>query len=537
MVAVNYQHEAQRNRLLRRADWRFLLPDPAPHTCVCYADGELATAAALIADHVVDARHAAPDTCDLAVAVNPSSATLRRAWTALRPGGACYLEWRRPALRGVQHARRQLSTVGFEQIACYWAWPLPFRAAAHCWLPLDSSGALDYFLSSRPQGTTVVHRAGRTARQVVWQLLYRSGLTWPRFTVARKPALHATTPDAAWEMSLRAGWQGWGFGTPPQRLVRLLLTGGQRSINKVVSLVFADDERQPRLAIKQPRVPESVPALVREAATLQAVHGLRPGGIPGVPRVLFYHKQSDTLMLGETVETGVPLWMCLRPSTFRPLALQATAWLADLAGQSAHRPQQDWWGRLVEPVLADFEQMFGSIVDAGMLRETRTRLATLPALPLVVEQRDFSPWNVLLDPRGQLVVLDWESAEVQGLPAMDLIYFATYLAFFLDGAMESKRFRQSYRALRESSSSTGRIADECLNAYMQRLGLAPAVLHPLRLLTWLLHSRSEYRQFVADAGGQPTPAVLRQSLFVQLWEEELRSAYCGIKHSMLKDNE
>jgi hypothetical protein len=45
----------------------------------------------------------------------------------------------------------------------------------------------------------------------------------------------------------------------------------------------------------------------------------------------------------------------------------------------------------------------------------------------------------------------------------------------------------------------------------------------LRLLCWMLHSRSEYGRFVADAGGVPQPSQLRRSLFLGLWEEELRN--------------
>jgi hypothetical protein len=55
------------------------------------------------------------------------------------------------------------------------------------------------------------------------------------------------------------------------------------------------------------------------------------------------------------------------------------------------------------------------------------------------------------------------------------------------------------------------------------VGLDLAALHPLRLLTWLIHSRSEYRQLTAEAGGPPPPAALRASVFVSLWATELRT--------------
>jgi hypothetical protein len=40
-------------------------------------------------------------------------------------------------------------------------------------------------------------------------------------------------------------------------------------------------------------------------------------------------------------------------------------------------------------------------------------------------------------------------------------------------------------------------------------------------LTWLIHSRSEYRQLAAEVGGQPDRSALRASVFVSLWAAEL----------------
>ena len=84
--------EEVRNRLLRRVDWRFLLPTPQPTKSICFANGLLSRAVRLISDRMADDRLDPIDNYDLAVAVNPNHATLRKGWTALRPGGSCYTE-------------------------------------------------------------------------------------------------------------------------------------------------------------------------------------------------------------------------------------------------------------------------------------------------------------------------------------------------------------------------------------------------------------------------------------------------------------
>jgi hypothetical protein len=148
-------------------------------------------------------------------------------------------------------------------------------------------------------------------------------------------------------------------------------------------------------------------------------------------------------------------------------------------------------------------------------------------LPIVPEQRDFSPWNVLIDSDGGLGVLDWESAELDGLPALDLIYFLTYLAFQIDGVAfgsASPRLCESYRRTLDPSSFTGAIRTECLDRYALRVGLRRETLGPLAVLTWLIHSRSDYQHVVTDFAGRPHPAALRGSVFLSLLEEEIRQA-------------
>ncbi len=520
MTAVDRQDEAAVNRIVRRADWRFLLPDPRPARSICFADGLLAQAVATISHRVIDPTTHPVGECDLAVAHNPTRQTLQAAWAALRPGGACYVEWTSPLAGGPARLRQQLESIGFTEVTCYWPWLPPDRTSTLYWLPIESPHVIQYFLANRKLGRALPSRAWSRVLEVVWRMSLNLQLLAPLSVIAQKPPVaEATVLDM-----IRASWSSWSSSPPPQRLDWMLLTGGAKPINKVIGLVFAESDRSPRLIVKLARVDESAAALDREAANLRAVQASRPDRLGGVPQVLFSHKWAGQTVLGETILTGRPLYTMLRRANYRDLAMKVTEWLADLAGHTPPCAHSDWWDRLVETSVGEFERNFGRVLDPAKLQATRTVLATLGDLPLVYEQRDCSPWNILIACDGELVILDWESAEPRGLPVLDLVYFLTYLSFFLDGAMDSQRFRESYQTALDPATFTGRVVAECQQHYLARVGLDPDVLRPLRLLTWLIHSQSEYQQLATEGTGQPDPSDLRRSLFVSLWEEELSHA-------------
>jgi hypothetical protein len=253
------------------------------------------------------------------------------------------------------------------------------------------------------------------------------------------------------------------------------------------------------------------------------VHALKKGGMPGVPELLFERQEGRFLVIGETVLAGEPVWSVLNPGNYREIALKVTGWLIGLAGDPPFKANPTWREAIARPALSAFNSSFGPALDPEAVEQTQALLDRLGNLPRVCEQRDCSPWNLMIDKQGNLIVLDWESAELNGLPALDLIYFLTHLAFIQEGAMGSRRYRESYRRMQDPSTFTGRVQAECFRRYTDCLGLKPDCLHPLRLLTWLIHSRSEHRRLLAYNGSPPGPDRLRDTLFYQLWEEELRS--------------
>jgi hypothetical protein len=473
----------------------------------------------MISDQTKNADNESGADCDLAVAVRPDVKTLKAAWAALKPGGMLYTEWQAP----IGRVRRALQLAGFRDVQCYWSWPLSDRLPLF-WVPLNSRGARSawlYLLTSRPPDR---HRLRHWTRWLLRGTAYaiqRAGWLMPVYALAHKPDTISGTTLIDW---LRARWSDWQLGSLPQDLSLLFLTGGKHSTNKIVALVFAEAETQPRLVMKMPRVAESNAGLQREAVMLQVLQARRKTIMPGVPQIVFYEECDTHCLLGETALGGVPLFTLLNRHNYRAWALKATDWLIELAGAPAPVSRDGWWSRVIESVLDDFQRSFGAALDQHMIRETYAMLAKLDSLPLVCEQRDFSPWNVFATTDGELVVLDWESAELDGLPGLDLIYFLTYLAFFSKGAMDSGAFVEAYRGCWSELTLIGQVNAECLRRYCEALNLDYALAPALRLFTWLLHSRSEYARLMTDAGDRPSDETLQHSLFVQLWGEEVRRA-------------
>jgi Phosphotransferase enzyme family len=497
MGAAERLPEPERNELLRRVDWRFLLGQESEPRTVCFASGRLARAVELISAPATQGGQA-PRPADLAVLVNPGRAALRAACAALGPGGELYAEWYLPRVGGPARVRKRLEATGFSNVRCWWPWPWPDRAAPQFWLPVDAPTAIAFFLRSRPLAPRRWRRGALTA---LWRCAARLGVLTPLCTVARKPG-----------GDRREGEEGLHW---------LLLTGGRRSINKVVGLVFADSAPEPQLAVKFARSESEEEPLRREATVLQLLADTRPE-LRGVPRVEFLEHRSGRLALGETAVRGVPLLGRLNQDTFAQLAAQVTDWLAELAGAAQAQPRSAWWQRLVDEPLQAFEQTFAGIIGARDATRARDIFSSLGDLPLVCEHRDCSPWNVLVDDSSDLAVVDWESAEPSGLPALDLIYFLTYAAFFVDGALASGRTRESYAATLDAATFTGAIVARCERRYCELVGLEPELLRPLRLLCWLVHSRSDYRHLELEAAAPPDRDALRGAFFLGLWQDELQ---------------
>lgn len=458
----------------RRADWRFLLPTAAQERVRDITDQRLVRL--LLEDRPCEASSVP---CDLVLGTDPRPEQFEQAVDSLPPGGVCYFEWRSRLRPSARVLRRRFEAAGFVAVRLYWSRP---RDIPTLWVPLEVPEAVRWVLRLRQ----------RAMAELAWRLASASGLLRPRCATAVRPPVAEQVGPAGAPLGDLGGDPFWALGAP-----------GRDPLNKVLAFVGVRSSKAPALVLKMPRIAAAAASLEREASALRALHSAE---MPpdGAPRLLFSHRDASGLRaIAESPLAGRPLFEVLDRGRHPALVGRATEWLVELALTTRRGGER---GETTAEVAADAAAL-SAAGEAELLLAAGRLAVAADRLPVVFEQRDFSPWNVHVGRGGALVVYDWESAEPTGFAALDLVYLLAYCGFFLDGALESGRVRASYRATFEDG-----VARECLSRYCRALSIDLDHVPALRTLTWLIHLRSALRR---------DPCGSSASLFLDLLREEV----------------
>jgi hypothetical protein len=509
---------------VRRADFRFLLPDPRPREVAILGEPAPGLVDALRA---LGARVTLPDARDaaapgsaappeLVLARGGSRGLVERAQALLRPGGHLYVEADRAGATALAAAARR---AGLRDVVSHWHWPDFARALEIA--PLDAPEALRLALSRR--------RSRRASRAKAWLAggLARVGAL-QRFApcvsvLARKPGAAEGVPGPGPLRFLETNRARLGLARRAGRapLSYLLVTPRFRASRHVVFLALERGRPEPVLVAKLPRVPDAG-ALARETANLRRVAA---GGTPSasVPRVLAFEACGAGDILVETALLGSALDAATVRRDFGPWGHAVVDWLA---GLDRSAPGPDWFERQVEAPLDTLARLAALSPDeARAIENTRALAAHLrgAALPAVFEHGDLSPPNVLRLRAGGIGVLDWELADPHGLPAGDLFFFLTWAAWAREGAGTDEA---RSAALAHAFFGRDAWARPFVLDYARRLGLPAATLTPLFVLTWA-RTLARFVDRLEGSAGRFAPGSsewLRQNRYYHVWRQSLARA-------------
>jgi aminoglycoside phosphotransferase len=310
----------------------------------------------------------------------------------------------------------------------------------------------------------------------------------------------------------------------PARLSCVLVTPRFRLSSHVVFLVLAENQPGPVLVVKVPRLSGANAAVEREVANLRMIQASRQGGFDSIPRVIAFEAHSGRHMLVETALVGRPMdppTVCRGPTE---CCHAVTNWLMDVQIQSVGLTESDpdWFERLIEQPLHYFASVFPLSDEENLLLERTWSLVTplrWAQLPLVIEHGDLSHPNIILLENGVPGAVDWELADPRGLPAHDLFFFLTYVAFAVHKARASGNYLHAFQ---DAFFGPEAWARPFIRDYTEQLQLSPRVLTPLFILTWVRYiagvlTRANRADQIRGPLDPETTAWLRADRYYQLW--------------------
>jgi Phosphotransferase enzyme family len=310
-----------------------------------------------------------------------------------------------------------------------------------------------------------------------------------------------------------------------ERLSCVLVTPRFRASRHVVMLFLEPGRGEPLVVAKIARLLDDRGSLAREAANLRAVQASRAAGFDTIPRLIALDSIAGRATLIETALPGRPI----DPGTIRRRLVAAvdavTTWLDELQTPDPTRLDDSWFGRLLEQPLERLASLCAPASEELQLaRRTLDLLEPIrhERVPLVIEHGDLSQPNLVWLPDGRAGVVDWEFAEPEGLPLLDLSFFLNYAATAAAGARtEAEAVAAFHRAFVGRDTWCTR----ALCAYASRLRIPERLMTPLFVASWaryaakmiLLEPAPEH----VPTGGLE-PALRRESRF-HLWRHAVEN--------------
>lgn len=307
----------------------------------------------------------------------------------------------------------------------------------------------------------------------------RYGLLIPPAGAAPEPGPPTYLRDLGAGAGLNLAAYRWG-----------LWAGGQYSSRKVLFFLFEGDQPAPRYLVKMVRAAHFNARLENETQALRRLEALgveNEDGLP--PRVVFDGHEHGLALVAETVIDGAPFEKSALYTPDCPYARAAVAWLTAL-GETSARSQRT---PSAEParVTAELLRRFQSVYDlseaeyAFLASQVEALGRVVRGFPVVFQHGDPGTWNMLVTSAGRVGVLDWESAEPQGMPLWDVLHFwRAYVVLASRAAGEHDTLRGYARHFLDESAFSPVLIDS-IRRYTERVGLAPEAVEPLYYTCWM----------------------------------------------------
>jgi Phosphotransferase enzyme family len=198
------------------------------------------------------------------------------------------------------------------------------------------------------------------------------------------------------------------------------------------------------------------------------------------PSVVYHGPAGSRVALVESALPGERVSTILRrePARLPTILTQVTDWLSGWHVETrVMRPftSEDLERLIVTPLRAVAPHLHDNVAYAERV-ETLGRSLLDRVVPFAAAHNDLTTWNLLLD-EDALSVVDWEAADAQSLPLVDLEYL------LVDAVAAARRLERDV-AFRSADRSGYAEA-------VAQLGIAPDIAALARYACWLGHAQNE----------------------------------------------
>jgi thiamine kinase-like enzyme len=365
------------------------------------------------------------------------------AWIAVRPG--------KRALARARARRHGLNVTD--------SWLALPTSNPRLLLPLSSASATARRrLASRLAGGRLLHHVLGWKTRVVEELAPGVGL------VAQRPGAR---PSLAWLADARVTG-AVGIASGWHDAARLVLVGETMVVK--TSKVGVQDE------------------LAREGRVLQELGPSVDRTGAHAPTVVYHGPAGNRAALVERALEGERASSILRkqPSRLHAVVAQVAEWLSRWHVETRlTRPfsEDDLQRLVVAPLRAVVPHLRDGAPYAERL-ESLGRALVGRDVPFAAAHNDLTTWNLLLD-GDALSIVDWEAAERESLPLVDLEYLIVDAVATAQRAERDRAFRKAKR--------------DAWNDAVNRLGIEREVAELARHACWLGHARNDLGRSARDS--------------------------------------
>jgi hypothetical protein len=312
-------------------------------------------------------------------------------------------------------------------------------------------------------------------------------------------------PDYLRDLAARAGadLSGWRCG---------LSMRGKYNANKTIFYLFERGETNAKLVAKMTRAPEFNYRLENEYRALSLLRAQDFIEAEAFPQPAFFGYHAGLAVLGQKAVHGEPFRQrtqatvdCLIAQRAVNLIVQLGVASADngaaTAAQAGNAMMQlfERFAALYHP--SPFERDF-------LTAQIETIRSTRGHFPLVFQHGDPGTWNLLVSAPGQVIMIDWEAGEPQGMPLWDLFYFMRSYGSWMARRQGIRDSLRSFAQQFLEPSGLGAHLAETVAQYSSLIGLPEHLIAPLFYTCWMHRALKEAARL--------TPASLSSGHYVNL---------------------